>query len=128
MLMDGLACRTANLGVRLICKISQSGNGLTFESALTYWCERGDLNPHGVTRQILSLVRLPIPPLSHAGCGDNTQPGLFLHSLSEFREVALRIRCNKHGASACPTKSIEWNLYAVVPAKVNLAIICRPPE
>jgi hypothetical protein len=31
------------------------------------WCERGDSNPHGFTRQILSLVRLPIPPLSHAG-------------------------------------------------------------
>ena len=29
------------------------------------WCERGDSNPHGFTRQILSLVRLPIPPLSH---------------------------------------------------------------
>jgi hypothetical protein len=34
------------------------------ESVLTYWCERGDSNPHGFTRQILSLVRLPIPPLS----------------------------------------------------------------
>ena len=33
-------------------------------SALSYWCERGDSNPHGFTRQILSLVRLPIPPLS----------------------------------------------------------------
>ena len=30
------------------------------------WCERGDSNPHGFPRQILSLVRLPIPPLSHA--------------------------------------------------------------
>ena len=29
------------------------------------WCERGDSNPHGLPRQILSLVRLPIPPLSH---------------------------------------------------------------
>src|SRR5215469_14160747 len=29
------------------------------------WCERGDSNPHGFPRQILSLVRLPIPPLSH---------------------------------------------------------------
>jgi CheY-like chemotaxis protein len=28
------------------------------------WCERGDSNPHGLPRQILSLVRLPIPPLS----------------------------------------------------------------
>jgi hypothetical protein len=29
------------------------------------WCERGDSNPHGFPRQILSLVRLPISPLSH---------------------------------------------------------------
>jgi len=28
------------------------------------WCERGESNPHGFPRQILSLVRLPIPPLS----------------------------------------------------------------
>ena len=33
--------------------------------ATNCWCERGDSNPHGFTRQILSLVRLPIPPLSH---------------------------------------------------------------
>ena len=38
--------------------------GAGFKSALTLWCERGDSNPHGFTRQILSLVRLPIPPLS----------------------------------------------------------------
>jgi hypothetical protein len=31
---------------------------------LKNWCERGDLNPHGLLRQILSLVRLPISPLS----------------------------------------------------------------
>jgi hypothetical protein len=30
------------------------------------WCERGDSNPHGFPRQILSLVRLPIPPLSRS--------------------------------------------------------------
>jgi hypothetical protein len=29
-------------------------------------CERGDLNPYGLTRWILSPVRLPIPPLSRA--------------------------------------------------------------
>ena len=34
------------------------------------WCERGDSNPHGFPRQILSLVRLPIPPLSHAHRSD----------------------------------------------------------
>ena len=33
--------------------------------SVSCWCERGDSNPHGFTRQILSLVRLPIPPLSH---------------------------------------------------------------
>ena len=32
------------------------------------WCERGDSNPHGLLRQILSLVRLPIPPLSRLCC------------------------------------------------------------
>ena len=37
------------------------------------WCERGDSNPHGFTRQILSLVRLPIPPLSQ--CSDYTKRG-----------------------------------------------------
>ncbi len=36
-------------------------------SPVTDWCERGDSNPHGFTRQILSLVRLPIPPLSRLG-------------------------------------------------------------
>ena len=34
---------------------------------LAFWCERRDSNPHGFTRQILSLVRLPIPPLSLDG-------------------------------------------------------------
>ena len=29
------------------------------------WCGRRDLNPHAVRRQILSLVRLPIPPHPH---------------------------------------------------------------
>ena len=28
------------------------------------WCERGDSNPHTLRYQILSLARLPIPPLS----------------------------------------------------------------
>src|SRR5687767_6313886 len=30
-----------------------------------HWCERGDSNPHTFRYQILSLARLPIPPLSH---------------------------------------------------------------
>ena len=29
------------------------------------WCARRDLNPHGVTRRILSAVRLPVPPRAH---------------------------------------------------------------
>ncbi len=35
-----------------------------FRIPVSCWCERGDLNPHGFLRQILSLVRLPISPLS----------------------------------------------------------------
>ncbi len=38
---------------------------------LEVWCERGDSNPHGFPRQILSLVRLPIPPLSHNARGNS---------------------------------------------------------
>src|SRR5277367_3579878 len=48
------------------------------------WCERGDLNPHGFPRQILSLVRLPIPPLSHVSHRLRWTPlnlNSFLHSL-----------------------------------------------
>src|SRR5437870_843342 len=33
-------------------------------SCLLPWCERGDSNPHTFRYQILSLARLPIPPLS----------------------------------------------------------------
>ena len=45
-----------NFGTRVSYSLSDS----------LVWCERGDSNPHGFTRQILSLVRLPIPPLSHS--------------------------------------------------------------
>ena len=31
---------------------------------IAFWCERGDSNPHTFRYQILSLARLPIPPLS----------------------------------------------------------------
>ena len=44
------------------------------------WCERGDSNPHGFTRQILSLVRLPIPPLSRPL--DSTSYGFLLCAIS----------------------------------------------
>jgi hypothetical protein len=32
------------------------------DSAKRDWCARRELNPHGVTRRILSAVRLPVPP------------------------------------------------------------------
>src|SRR5262245_52211652 len=37
----------------------------TKNKAQSLWCERGDSNPHTLRYQILSLARLPIPPLSH---------------------------------------------------------------
>ena len=53
-----------------ICNVSAAGAPFEvrgqFVGISNGWCERGDLNPHGFTRQILSLVRLPIPPLSHS--------------------------------------------------------------
>ena len=48
-----------------------------------WWCERGDSNPHGLPRQLLRPVRLPIPPLSRMrrgtlaswpGCAIRRQP------------------------------------------------------
>jgi hypothetical protein len=50
-------------------KIGRNEKRADSRSTLNYWCERGDSNPHGFTRQILSLVRLPIPPLSHDYAG-----------------------------------------------------------
>jgi hypothetical protein len=42
------------------------------------WCERGDSNPHTFRYQILSLARLPIPPLSQnmkiEDCRERLQP------------------------------------------------------
>ena len=34
-------------------------------SFTNWWCGRRDLNPHALRRQILNLVRLPIPPRPH---------------------------------------------------------------
>ena len=81
---EGSACRLRNTqGARYAYfpKESQSGScapnegghniGHNRESQIrwlvvSYWCERRDSNPHGFPRQILSLVRLPIPPLSRS--------------------------------------------------------------
>jgi hypothetical protein len=63
-------------------KIGHKGKRADSRSALSDWCERGDSNPHGFTRQILSLVRLPIPPLSHA------------HNYTKWREFFRSIQQN----------------------------------
>ncbi len=61
---DTKTCRTAHLDIFF----TRTRFLRTKKSALTVtdifdWCRRRDLNPHGVTRLILSQVRLPIPPL-----------------------------------------------------------------
>src|SRR3984893_2321081 len=58
---------------------------MIFDGAGRSWCERGDLNPHGLLRQILSLVRLPISPLS-LGAADTgaATTTLFSHNGSGF--------------------------------------------
>ena len=40
------------------------GSVIPMEAPVSSWCERGDSNPHPLRDQILSLARLPIPPLS----------------------------------------------------------------
>ena len=59
------------------------------EKAGTSWCERGDSNPHGFTRQILSLVRLPIPPLSLL-----FSAAYMKHSVAGQMKGAKELRCN----------------------------------
>ena len=42
------------------------------ETNFQAWCERGDSNPHPLRDQILSLARLPVPPLSQS-CLNNSR-------------------------------------------------------
>jgi hypothetical protein len=60
------------------------------------WCERGDSNPHGFTRQILSLVRLPIPPLSR-----------IYRNLLIRQNMLLRLP----SCLLCETHSDEWHFW-----------------
>ncbi len=66
------------------------------------WCERGDSTPHGLPRQLLRLVRLPVPPLSRVpsircpGAGNkNARPGpgaLRIGGPSRIRTLDLLIK------------------------------------
>src|ERR1700724_3654640 len=71
----------------LSSKKEYNEEGPISRSALHYWGERGDSNPHGFTRQILSLVRLPIPPLSHV---------FFFNSFPAFPRRRL-LHCRENG-------------------------------
>jgi hypothetical protein len=70
-------------------ELGANGKGPTQHQPPNHWCERGDSNPHGFTRQILSLVRLPIPPLSQTSYPERllqTEGAIRVHR-SHFREV-----------------------------------------
>jgi hypothetical protein len=76
-------------------------NGKPARRSRKYWCERGDSNPHGFTRQILSLVRLPIPPLSQI------EPG---HAKSRCEDMLVATsRVNSRGvvSASRATKATE---------------------
>jgi hypothetical protein len=62
-------------------------------------CERGDSNPHAFRHQILSLARLPIPPLSRA---KSRRPSFCDSTSGHFRQVASPV-C-KPGARAVKCK------------------------
>ena len=55
---DGTRTHDDNLGKVVLYQLSYT------RPRACVWCERGDLNPHAIGRKILSLVRLPVPPLS----------------------------------------------------------------
>ncbi len=69
-----------------------------FVVRLKGWCERGDSNPHPLRDQILSLARLPIPPLSHDSIirQTATAPGRLV---APGVEVAFRVCVNLNPAS-----------------------------
>ena len=68
-------------------KIGHNCKSADARSAQTFWCERGDSNPHGFTRQILSLVRLPIPPLSQPEQLYKAAEILSTHVIQEWRHT-----------------------------------------
>ena len=54
------------------CSEGREGQGsLTW--VVSDWCERGELNPHGLPRQILSLMRLPFRHSRTHGCACMTE-------------------------------------------------------
>ncbi len=54
------------------CSDGREGQGsLTW--IVSCWCERGELNPHGLPRQILSLMRLPFRHSRTHGCACMTE-------------------------------------------------------
>ena len=58
------------------------------------WCGRRDLNPHAVRRQILSLVRLPIPPLPRLNWNNNIMYGIHRQSFF-YKWLKIHISKNK---------------------------------
>src|ERR1043166_593511 len=62
-------------------------------SLFVFWCEGRDSNPHALRRQILSLVRLPIPPPSQKNqriIAPAVQ-SLFQHGSGPLRELPRRV-------------------------------------
>ena len=69
----------------------------TFMAIFGFWCERGELNPHGLPHWILSPARLPVPPRSH---------GNLVRHLSDRLTFAVRPTRPELGPSGppCPVR------------------------
>ena len=65
------------------------------------WCERGDSNPHPLRDQILSLARLPVPPLSQLS----------------YRSLIVQPSGQPHGAVPIPLCSKRPRLTPHLPAR-----------
>src|SRR5260370_6568863 len=102
------------------------------------WCERGDLNPHGFLRQILSLVRLPISPLSQWSSHQRLyrdRRGMLRQLVCrglQREEISAAARCGllfspgaKNEWVAVPTGMVWLSTLSVVCPR---AVVCSPPQ
>jgi hypothetical protein len=76
------------------------------------WCERGDSNPHPLRDQILSLARLPIPPLSHWPIILDSMRGCALFGEVRLLHARLKIGITGRGRGRARNQVLESAPYS----------------
>src|ERR1700733_6041112 len=78
--------------------------GSRAKQAGTHWWRWRDLNPHGAKlRQILSLLRLPVPPHRHAPNSNTTRRANLRLTARDLAPLLARFAFRRiHSRSPCP--------------------------